>query len=83
MTWIDTELDAQCRLISFLLLKKIIVGQKKNNLVLKEMNSDLMEPAAPTSETSASAPVDNFLKDISSTISLCELKLFFFLNFIQ
>lgn len=41
-------------------LKKIIVDQKKNNLVLKEMNSDLMEPVVPASETSASAPVDNF-----------------------
>lgn len=61
MTWIDTELDAQYSLISFLLLKKIIMGQKKNNLVLKVMNSDLMEPVAPTSESSASAPLDNFL----------------------
>lgn len=55
LTWIDTELDAQCRLISFLLLKKIIVGQKKNNLVLKEMNYDLMEQLH-LHQTSASAP---------------------------
>lgn len=73
VTWIDTELDANVGFFSFLLKKKYLQARRKKNLVLKgdEPWSDRANLAA--SETSASAPVDNFFQDTSSTISLCEL----------
>ena len=35
VTWIDTELDANVGFFSFLLLKKILVGQKKKKFGFK------------------------------------------------
>lgn len=64
VTWIDTELDANVGFfLSFFKRKKkkyLWARRKKQFGFKRRWNHDLMEPVPAASQTSASAPVDNF-----------------------